>query len=145
MRERLGRALRGRAGIALLVFAGYLLSAFVAKNLYPFSRFDMYANRAGRSASRIVARDAAGRLHAVNEYTHWACPRPVDVDPRQCPSFPFYYIPYVDAGIAGWVDHHGANASDGEPVDLVFHVWRLGSSGVESEEDCMIERCRAAR
>lgn len=143
--DTLGRVLRGRLGLSLLVFVGYFAVAFVAKNFFPFSMFDMYAGQGEPSASRIVARDAAGHLHPVSDYSSWQCARPVDDDPMRCEAFPFYYIPYVDTGTLRYVRSHSAEVKTGAPVDLVFHIWRLGPHGVESEENCLIQRCRAVR
>lgn len=142
---RLGGGLRTRLGVSLLVFAGYFLAAFLAKNFYPFSMFDMYAGQGQPSASRIVARDSAGRLHPVRDYVGWQCPEPVNTDPEQCQAFPFYYIPYVDAGTLRYLRSHSAEVGAGARVDLVFHIWRLGPGGIESEQDCVIQRCRAVR
>ncbi len=141
----IGRTLRKGFGFSLLVFGGYLLAAFLAKNFYPFSVFDMYAGQSQPSASRIVARDAAGRLHPVSDYAHWQCPRAVVPDPEKCSAFPFYYIPYVDEGVVRYIENHSVKVDGGEPVDLVFHIWRFGSRGIAAEQDCVIQRCRAEK
>lgn len=143
--DTLGRIPRNRLGISLLVFLGYFAAAFVAKNFYPFSMFDMYAGKGRPSASRIVARDAAGHLHPVSHYSGWECPHPIDDDPTKCQASPFYYIPYVDESAVRYVRGHKGAGDSGQPVDLVFHVWRLGRRGVESEENCLIQHCRAVR
>ncbi len=139
----LGR-LGERRALALLAFCGYFVAARSATNFYPLSVYDMYASRAEDSASRIVARDASGELREVTEYREWLCPSAVAADPTRCPQFPFYYVPYVDRKAIDWVNRR-SDAGDGEPVEVVYRIWRLSPDGPPQTDTCVLARCEARR
>jgi hypothetical protein len=148
-----------RRPLAALVVAGYAGVAFAVHDLYPFSRFDMYS-RARSSASRIVARDAAGHVAEVERFDAWQCERPVDVSPGTCGAPGSYtYTPYIDESRARWVAEHAAQGANGksasthgadgeraagEPVDVVRRIWRV-DEGPPHVTDCLLERCSAVR
>jgi hypothetical protein len=134
-----------RLMVALSVLAGYLALAFSVHNLYPISTFEMYAGRPVRSASRVIARDAAGALHEIDEYRDWQCPGPLPLGPEACPAqWPYSYTGYLDRAAAELVAQQGG--SGGDSVDVVRRVWRLSDEpGPPPASDCLLERCRAVR
>ncbi|MFT3769674.1 MAG: hypothetical protein QM820_29915 [Minicystis sp.] len=143
-----GRGIHPTVWITVLVMGGYFLIARLVDNLYPFSTFPMYAGAKGASASHIVARDGAGKLHNVFEYEGWSCPEPLDVDPPKCRAGGhFGSIEYIDRAIVQHLQKPRLpGGPEGEPIDLVRHIWRFreGSGDVRTE-DCVIEHCRAVR
>jgi hypothetical protein len=145
-------ALEGLAGrafllrfIAVLAFLGYVATSRAVLHLYPFSIFNMYSSERVSTASRIVARDATGAVHEVDELTDWDCDAPPDLEPSACPrSWPFYYIPYLDREAAAHVAAHAAKNPDAAPVAVIRRIFRLSEEpGDPVIEDCVLSRCRA--
>ena len=133
-----------RLALGALVLAGYAGVAHSVQQLYPFSIFDMYAHRA-QSASRVVARDAAGGLSEVTAWRGWRCaPAPAVTEPGTVPA---YSVPYRDREAAAWVrDHPLAGAAGGEAVDVVRHIWWLQPApGQPASEDRPLWHCQAVR
>jgi len=135
-----------RAG-SLLALLAYLALGRAAGNLYPFSSFNMYSTERVQSASRIVARDDQGRVHELDEYTAWDCPKPPDIRPDACPAqWPFYYIPYLDREAAALLAARQAPLPDAAPVTVIRRVFRLHERpGDPALEDCSLQTCRAVR
>lgn len=129
---------------AALVLAGYVGVAFAARNLYPFSVFDMYS-RPNRSASRIVARERSGGVAEVERYVDWTCDTPVDTSPDRCGApGSYFYAPYLDRARAEYVAGH-RGTGDGSPVDVVRRIWWLEAPGAPRVEDCVLAHCTAVR
>jgi hypothetical protein len=59
----------------------------------------------------------------------------------------FDSIGYIDRDIQEYVQKHAApNLTNGEPVDLVRHIWHFqDGSGDVLLEDCLLQRCQAVR
>jgi len=128
--------------VALFAFAFYVALAGSVHNLYPFSTFAMFAGGHAARASRIVARDGAGRVHEVDGFARWRCDGPLRVEHDACAQHGAYsQVDYQDRAA---LDFLGAHAGDGgEPVDLVRRIWRL-DGGAPAIEDCLVAHCRAA-
>jgi hypothetical protein len=137
------RRLGERRALALLACAGYFAAARLAVNFYPLSVYDMYASRAESSSSRLVARNASGELKEVTDFRDWSCPTAVEARPAQCAQFPFYYVPYLDREAIDWVNRRSA-AGGGEPVEVVYQIWRFSGLAAPQSETCVIARCSAS-
>lgn len=133
-----------RRVIGALVLGGYAAIALAVENLYPVSVFDMYS-RPRSSASRIVARDAAGSLVEVRRYDRWRCEGPLDLSPRACNAPRFDYSNYLDAEHAAYVASHSTGDGHGEPVEIVRRIWWLDQPGPPRTTDCVLQRCTAVR
>jgi hypothetical protein len=133
-----------RVQVAAVGLLGYLGLALSVGNLYPVSTFEMYAAAPARSASRVIARDAAGAAHEVDEYREWSCDAPVPLDRAPCASeWPYAYTGYLDRAAADWIASHPG--SGGEPMEVVRRIFRLGAAGPPEVRDCVLSRCRAVR
>lgn len=133
-----------RRVIGALVLGGYVTLALAVTNLYPVSVFDMYSHPRS-SASRIVARDAAGNVREVRRYDRWRCEGPVDVSPRACDTPRFDYSNYLDAEQAAYVASHSNGDGQGDPVEIVRRIWWLDEPGPPRTTDCVLQRCTAVR
>jgi hypothetical protein len=136
-----------RALVAAFAFVGYLALALVVRNLYPLSTFEMYAEAPpSRAPSRIIARDAAGAVHEIDEYVGWRCEGEAPSVGESClGEWPFSTTEYLDRTAAAWVSAHGG-AGGGEPVDVVRRIYRLSDVvGPPVTRDCLLRRCRAGR
>jgi hypothetical protein len=142
MKASLLRRLGERRALALLACAGYFVASRAAANFYPLSVYDMYASPAEDSSSRIVARDANGDFREVTDYGEWSCPTEVAAEPARCTQFPFYYVPYVDRKAIEWVNRR-SSAAGGQPVDVVYRIWRLSADAAPKAETCVLARCSA--
>jgi hypothetical protein len=137
--------------LGALVLAGYAVIARGVGNLYPFSTFSMYSSVHTTTGSRIVARDARGRLRELADYDQWRCEAGVDAmtEPRACaPGGEVYGIGYLDREAREYLAAHAsASAAPGsEPVEVVRRVWRFGGApGSPATVDCTIIRCEAVR
>lgn len=140
-----------RTLVVAFAFFGYLALALSVRNLYPLSTFEMYAGAPPTAApSRVIARDAAGGAHEVDEYRAWSCEGPTPLGPAGCASeWPYAFSIYLDRAAADWVEAHrgaGGPVARGEPVEIVRRVYRLTDGvGPPSVRDCVLNRCRAAR
>jgi hypothetical protein len=133
-----------RRVLSVLALVGYVAIAWSVSNLYPFSVFDMFAGRTA-SASRVVARDAGGRVAEVDRFVAWRCDGPVDVRPQVCAGEPgFDYTVYTDREAADYIASHRGDDPSASPVDVVRRIWRLsGEDGPPAAKDCLIARCTA--
>jgi hypothetical protein len=134
---------RARLAVAVLVGGGYLAIAWSAENLYPFSRFEMYSGARSTTASRIIARDAAGAAHEVTSYDSYRCDREPTAARDACPG-DYYTIPYKDRQALDHVAAHLGGGGD-EGVEIIRRVWRLSGPGAPPFEDCVLARCDARR
>lgn len=136
-----------RAAVAALTFAGYLVIARSAGNLYPFSTYSMYAESGSGRPSRIVARDARGELKDLGQYDHWSCPDLPALDHATCPPpVVSTTILYIDRDAEHYVrTHMGTGLEPGsQPLELVRHVWSFTDrNGPPREIDCPVCACRA--
>lgn len=139
--------------VGLLVLVGYLATARLVENLYPFSTFPMYAGERSDSASRLVAREADGSVHEASEYAAWSCEEEVDLSREhdRCGALPRYStIPYIDREIVESIrsrsqGSQGASGA-GVHVTIVRRVFRFPDGpGAPSVEDCEVGRCKAVR
>lgn len=130
---------------AVLALLGYLALARAAGNLFPLSSFNMYSTERLDSPSRIVARDAQGRVHELDHYVAWDCPTPPDIRPAACPAqWPFYHVPYLDREAADLLHDRAAAAPGAPPVVVVRRVFRLADrTGDPTVHDCPLVTCRA--
>jgi hypothetical protein len=126
------------------MMGGYVAMAWSAPDLYPFSTFPMYGAREA-TASRVIARDAGGRVAEVDRFTSWRCDRPLDLRPEVCTDEPgFSSIAYVDQEAADYIASHGGDDAAAAPVDVVRRIWRPTSeAGPPPARDCLIQRCKA--
>ena len=133
--------------VPVLAFAGYVAIARGVGDLYPFSTFGMYSSERLSTSSRIVAVDAAGRSHEIDEYSAWDCDGDLALDPSACPAErPFYYIPHSDREAADFLKTHQASGRCNEPVAVVRRIWRLSDeAGPPPSSDCVLLSCRAVR
>lgn len=133
--------------VGLAIGAAWLGVAFAVGNLYPFSRFEMYGGATLRSASRIAVR-SGNEVVEVERFEAYACPIPVDPDPRAClASWPFDHLPQEDRDRIARID-------DGPPLDpegaleveIVRRIWRF-EPGQDAPRvtDCVLASCRAGR
>jgi hypothetical protein len=137
-----------RTVVAAFAFAGYLALAFVARNVYPLSTFEMYAGAPpSRAPTRVIARDAAGGAHEVDEYVGWHCDAEIAGARQACLSeWPYAYTAYLDRAAADWVAAHPGAGAAGEPVEIVRRIYRLSDrGGAPQVRDCVLSRCRAER
>ena len=133
-----------RLTLGLLALVTYVLVANTVQQLYPFSVFDMYANRAN-SASKVVAQRSDGTLVDVNRLRQWHCPQPVtlEVDTHDGRPHP-YTIPYRDREALDWIHEHAAEQPQGVMVRVVRHIWWLQPAPNQSaEEDRVLATCTA--
>jgi hypothetical protein len=132
-----------RRPLAALVLAGYVGVAFAVHNLYPFSTFDMYS-RARSSASRVVARDASGRVVEVERFDGWRCDGPVDVSPARCGApGSYFYVPYIDDSRVDYIAKHSSGDGPRESVDVIRRIWWLDPGEAPRATDCELQRCSA--
>lgn len=131
---------------SLAIGAAYFCASRGVENFFPFTVLDMYANPSGGVPSRIMAIDARGVAHEVDEFRGWRCDAPVEGDLGLCPAArDSQRIAYVDRDAADYVRQHPGNGA-GEPVRVVRRVWRLGrAEGPPPRSDCPIAECRAVR
>jgi hypothetical protein len=134
-----------RVLVAALALCGYLGIAHSVRNLYPFSTFEMYAGQRADSASRVIARDAAGGLHELDAYEAFRCDGPIPLGHETCAAaWPYAYSIYLDRQAAAFIDTHPGDGT--EPVDVIRRIWRLSDRpGPPPFEDCLLQHCRAAR
>jgi hypothetical protein len=141
-----GSPLRRQARVLeLIVVGGYLLVAYGVHHLYPFYVFDMYDQQPPASTSRLVARDAEGRLRDVIDYAAWSCEGPLDRPLEPCSA---EHIAARDGEAERYVDRHRAGAGEGDPVDLVRHALRFDGTPAEpglpgTTGDFVVQHCRA--
>src|SRR5579863_873472 len=97
-----------RTLVVAFAFFGYLALALSVRNLYPLSTFEMYAGAPATTApSRVIARDAAGVAHEIDEYVAWTCEGPTPLGPAGCASeWPYAFSIYLDRAAADWIDAH---------------------------------------
>lgn len=125
--------------------AGYFGSSLAVKDLYPFSRFEMYSFGGTSAGGRIVARDGAGVAHDVDAFTSWRCDAPIDIEVSACPSRqPYSTVTYRDREAADYVASHAGEGPRSQPVEVVRRIYSLRDvSGPPLVEDCVLARCRA--
>jgi hypothetical protein len=128
--------------VSLLALVCYFAAARASGNLYPFSTYDMYAGRTATSASRIAVRTASGELREVDGFDAWELDGPLSLDTAGCDGEVPYTIDYLDDAAAAFIREHAGHGR--EPVEVVRHIWRLRPDG-NTEEDCVLQRGRAAR
>jgi len=131
--------------LALLACIGYFAISRAVLNLHPFSIFNMYSTRRVSTASRIIARDAAGGVHEIDELDDWDCDKPLNLNASACPeSEPFYYIPYLDREAAATLAAHTGKNPAAVPVAVVRRIFRFSDqAGEPTVEDCVLSLCRA--
>lgn len=126
--------------VAAIVCVAYVVCGQLVESAYPFSSFPMYA-RVTRSATRIVAVDAAGAASDAGAYTSWRC-NAIRVD--DC-------LPHGDASF-GYRDREAlrtvrSSAGEGrhprEPVLLVVRIYDFAPQ--IRRRDCVIAHCTAER
>lgn len=134
--------------LGVLTLLAYVALANTVEQLYPFSVFDMYANRAG-SASKVVARSERGELSEVTDWVAWDCGGLVQLEPIQHEAGPHpYTIPYRDREALAWIRTHqrveGAATGLPRPVQVVRHIWWLSAApGQPAAEDRVLASCAA--
>jgi hypothetical protein len=140
---------RPTVGVAVLVFGGYSLLARTLQNLYPVSSYPMYAMGHADSGSRLGARDRAGRLRELRQYTDWSCERPLRLDTDQCAGEgTVQIIGYLERDMEEYLAQHRAAEgspprADAEPVELVRHIWWFDEAGRARSRVCVMNQCRA--
>jgi|KBSMisStandDraft_5_1062788.scaffolds.fasta_scaffold183918_3 hypothetical protein len=138
-----------RTLVGVTAFVGYLGLAAAVHNLYPISTFEMYAGAPpSRAPTRVIARDASGEAHEVDEFVGWRCEGPVPLDRASCVGeWPYATTDYLDRAAADWVaGHPGPAAGGGEPVEIVRRIYRLADGGgPPAVRDCLLRRCQAGR
>lgn len=133
-----------RTLVAAVAFTGYFAVAFAVRDLYPFSTFAMYAGAPpSRAPSRVIARDAAGGVHEVDELVAWRCDGEAPPDRTSCLDEGSYATTtYLDRAASDWIAAHPG--SGGAPVDVVRRIYRLADGGGPPiARDCVLRRCRA--
>lgn len=131
---------------SLAIGAAYFGASRGVENFFPFTVLDMYANHSGGVPSRIIAVDARGVAHEVDEFVGWRCDSPVEGDLGVCQAAAdSQRIAYVDRSAADHVREHPGRGA-GEPLRVVRRVWHLGGAeGPPPRTDCPISECRAVR
>ena len=135
---------RTRLALGVVTLATYVVVANTVQQLYPFSVFDMYANRA-TSASKVVAQRADGTLVDVNRLNVWHCPQAPSLEHDTHDGMPHpYTIPYRDHEALDWIRTHMGPQPQAETVRVVRHIWWLEpTSGQAPEENRVLATCSA--
>jgi hypothetical protein len=136
-----------RRPVVALFVGGYVAIAFAVRDLYPFSKFDMYSHYTD-SASRVIARDARGAVSEIERWDGWRCEAPVDLSfsPDRCGTARRVEIARNQDGFrAAYIAGHSAPAGGGEPIEIVRRIWWLDGRGGARVLDCPIQRCTAVR
>lgn len=142
-------SLNDTAFVVLFVGLGYVLVARGVNNFYPFSTFSMYAATEESSASRVLARDAAGKDHEVSSFVNWSCEHPIDLNPSRCESLDglgrYYKIGYVDREMTSALEKTRPTSPEvsASPVTVFRRIWRFADDGGVSVTDCELGACEA--
>jgi hypothetical protein len=133
-----------RCRVVALAMGGYLAVSWCVRDFFPFSTFSMYAAREA-SASRLVARDARGRIAEIDRFTSWRCEGPLDVRAEACTGEPrFATLAYKDREAADYIVSHGGDDPSAAPVDVVRRIWWASAEGgPPPAHDCLLQRCTA--
>jgi hypothetical protein len=131
---------------SLTIGAVYFGASRGVENFFPFTVLDMYANPIGAAPSRILAVDARGAAHEVDEYAGWRCASPIEGNLGVCPDArDAQHLGYVDRSAVDHIRAHPGGGG-GESLRLVRRVWRLvDREGPPPSVDCPISVCRAVR
>lgn len=133
------------AALGALVLITYVLVARGLHDLYPFSTFSMYSGHATTAGSRIVARDAGGRIRELSAYDRWSCPPEAGVQEKDAEACgEVYRIDYLDREAREYLSEHRTDraAPGSEPVEVVRRIWQFGGAAPVTR-DCPILRCSA--
>lgn len=137
---------RGGVVFSLGLVVVYVVAARGIGNLFPLSTFEMYGSEAADSASRIVVRDAQGRLVEVDDFTALECSDSPSADVTACvDQWPFGYTPAEDNKAIAHVGAASPVGAGGETVAIVRRIWRFDSEGPPTHVDCTLAMCRGRR
>src|SRR5512142_1686071 len=131
---------RAEVWLSLIVCGAYVVCGQLVQNAYPFSSFPMYA-RISRSASRILARNAAGTVSETATYAAWKCSA---FTLSSCEVPPESAIVYRDREALDAVNR--SSPGGGHPrvaVDLVRRTDRF--TPAFERHDCVMAHCTAEK
>ncbi len=114
----------------------------IASLVYPLDTFSMYAHAAPLRTSYLVARDARGRVHAIESFRIFDCGGPVRPEVHACGRV--RAVEYVDSALLHYVNRHRGRGE--VQVDIVRQTWAI-RAGTPPRRigECVLARCRAAR
>ena len=107
--------------------------------VYPLDTFSMYATTPGDRASRLLIRDADGRMHHIEDFRSYDCAEPVTGSEVRCADR--LGIDYIHEELTRYIETHGGPGE--REVELVARTWviRRGESPIH-ESDCVVAHCR---
>jgi hypothetical protein len=117
--------------IAVLSAFAYGLVSWFAKDVYPFSRYAMYADLLGRDQGAVLVIRLAGREVAFHDVVDWYGIDPASLDPADVPCS----LQWVALEAQRWVQRHSVAtpAAGALPVEVGYRILSIATGGQVDE------------